>query len=76
MSRQSAGLPMYRSYNGTLPEITGAPPGHHLCLKVFESFTSIDATNRTLNPKSVTKEAKIRDLVCDHIPSVHSSPDP
>ena len=28
-SRQSAGLPMYRSYTGTLPAFTGAPPGHH-----------------------------------------------
>ena len=28
-SRQSAGLPMYRSYTGTLLAFTGAPPGHH-----------------------------------------------
>ncbi|KAH3804858.1 hypothetical protein DPMN_133150 [Dreissena polymorpha] len=26
-SRQSAGLVMYRSYTGTLPAFTGAPPG-------------------------------------------------
>ena len=28
-SWQSAGLPMYRSYTGTLPAFTGAPPGYH-----------------------------------------------
>ncbi|KAH3852649.1 hypothetical protein DPMN_095211 [Dreissena polymorpha] len=28
-SRKSAGLPMYRSFTGSLPVFTGAPPGHH-----------------------------------------------
>ncbi|KAH3792348.1 hypothetical protein DPMN_145842 [Dreissena polymorpha] len=28
-SRQSAGLPMYRSFTGTLPAFTGAPHRHH-----------------------------------------------
>ncbi|KAH3813195.1 hypothetical protein DPMN_141647 [Dreissena polymorpha] len=28
-SRQSAGLPMYRRYTGTLPASTRPPPGHY-----------------------------------------------